>query len=115
MTERYHPVLVALHWLLAALILFSLAMGSLSLEEIPNDSPAKLFALRGHMTAGVLILVLMAVRLLMRLTTAHPRAASTGSALLDWWRGSHTSRSTRSWFSWRQAASCSPCRPACRG
>ena len=54
--SRYHPALVALHWLTAILILFSLGMGMLVLEEIPNSAPEKIDALRGHMIAGIAIL-----------------------------------------------------------
>jgi len=80
---RYHRLLVGLHWLLAAVIVFALAMGTLSLKEIPNASPEKLFALRGHMIAGVAILALMAVRLAVRLWLPRPAPASTGNRLLD--------------------------------
>lgn len=80
---RYHPALVALHWPAAALILFSLAMGTLSLEKIPNSSPDKLFALRGHMVAGFAIFVLMLARLAVRLSTPRPPAVSTGHAFID--------------------------------
>ena len=78
---RYHPALVALHWLLALLIVFSLAMGTLSLKEIPNASPDKLFALRGHMVLGVAILVLMVVRFAVRMGT--PRPALPGQGFLN--------------------------------
>jgi cytochrome b561 len=81
--HRYHRALVVLHWLLAAMILFSLAMGMLSLVDIPNSSPDKLFALRGHMVAGIVILVLMLVRLAVRLATPRPAPAPTGIGLLD--------------------------------
>jgi len=81
--SRYHPALVSLHWLLAFLILFSLGMGTFLLKEIPNSSPDKIFALRGHMIAGIVILVLMLVRLVVRVTTARPAPAATGNALLD--------------------------------
>ncbi|HEX6267141.1 MAG TPA: cytochrome b/b6 domain-containing protein [Burkholderiales bacterium] len=81
--EKYHPALVALHWLLAALVVFMLVMGMVSLEEIPNSSPDKLFALRGHMVIGVAILVLMLVRLVVRFSTRRPPAATTGHPLLD--------------------------------
>ncbi len=80
---RYHPLLVTLHWLLAFLILFSLGMGMFSLKEIANSSPDKIFALRGHMVAGVLILVLMLVRLIVRFTASKPAPATTGNRFLD--------------------------------
>lgn len=80
---RYHPLLVGLHWLLALLILFALAMGTFSLKEIPNASPEKLFALRGHMIAGVAILALMLVRLGLRLWLPRPAPATTGNRFLD--------------------------------
>ena len=81
--ERYPRALVVLHLLLAALILFSLAMGMLSLASIPNGSPDKLFALRGHMVAGIAILLLMLVRLAVRLASPRPAPARTGIALAD--------------------------------
>jgi cytochrome b561 len=80
---RYHPVLVALHWLLAVAIVLALAMGTFSLKEIPNSAPEKLFALRGHMIAGMAILALMLVRLGVRLWLPRPAPATTGNQLLD--------------------------------
>lgn len=80
---RYHPALVALHWLLALLIGFSLVMGFAALTRISNADPQKLFALRGHMIAGIAILALMLVRFAVRLATRRPPPASTGNALLD--------------------------------
>jgi cytochrome b561 len=81
MTARYHPVVVVLHWLLAALVLFSLGMGMLSLASIPNASPDKLFALRGHMVLGVTIGVLTLVRLLAVALTRRPQAVSLASRI----------------------------------
>lgn len=84
---RYHPALVALHWLLAALIVFSLMKGTFSLKEIPNASPDKLFALRGHMVLGVAILVLMAARFAVRLGTPPSTINSCGAtACCGAWR-----------------------------
>ena len=80
---RYHPALVALHWLLALLLIVALTMGTLALKTVPNSSPDKLSALQGHMIAGGLILVLTIARLLVRLKSAHPAPASTGNATLD--------------------------------
>ncbi len=80
---RYHPALAALHWLAALLILFSLAMGTLSLEKMPNASPDKLFALRAHMVVGFAIFALMLVRLAVRASTRRPLPASTGHVFAD--------------------------------
>lgn len=83
MTNRYHPALVVLHWVLAVLLLVSLGMGSLVLSEMPNTMPEKLQALQGHMVAGGLIFVLTVVRLFLRVKTRHPPAATTGAPVLD--------------------------------
>ncbi len=81
--SRYHPALVALHWLIAIALLFSLGTGMLVLDEIPNSSPEKVDALRTHMTAGIVILLLMLIRFGLRLGTARPAPATTGNAYLD--------------------------------
>lgn len=81
--RRYHGALVALHWLLALLLVVALAAGTFALKTVPNSSPDKLDALRGHMAAGGLILLLTLLRLVVRLKTAHPAQASTGNAWLD--------------------------------
>jgi len=81
--SRYHPLLVFLHWLLAAGISFSLARSFIQLAPMSNADPAKLGALRLHMTAGLVLLTLMSIRLVVRLTTVRPSAASTGTAMLD--------------------------------
>ena len=80
---RYHRALVTLHWLLAVLLIAMLAVGTLTLKTVPNASPDKIDALRGHMIAGGLILLLTLVRLIVRLSTRHPAPATTGNALLD--------------------------------
>lgn len=82
-TRRYHPALVALHWLLAPLMVLALALGTFVLKEIPNDSIDKIGALRGHMIMGIAIGALMLVRLIVRWRTSHPPAASAGHPLLD--------------------------------
>jgi len=81
--SRYHPVLVGLHWLLAALIMLALVTGTFVLKELPNTSPDKIGALRGHMIIGFVIGALMLVRLVIRMRTKRPSAALTGSTLLD--------------------------------
>ncbi len=81
--NRYHGALVALHWLLALLLIVALAMGTFALKSVPNSSPDKISALQGHMVAGGLILLLTLVRLAVRLKTTHPAPASTGNPMLD--------------------------------
>jgi cytochrome b561 len=81
--SRYHPVLVALHWALALLIIAALALGTLIMAKMPNSDPMKIEALRSHLAGGVLILLLMVVRLVVRMVTRHPASASTGAPSLD--------------------------------
>jgi len=81
--SRYHPLLVALHWVMALLIIAALALGALVLVRIPNSNPMKIEALRGHMGGGLLILTLMLLRLITRILTRHPPASTAGNALLD--------------------------------
>lgn len=85
-TRRYHPALVALHWLLALLLVLALGMGTFVLKEIPNDAIDKIGALRGHMIIGIAIGALMLVRLVVRWRTGRPPVASTGHVVLDWLR-----------------------------
>jgi len=67
---RWHPASIALHWLLASMILGSLAVG-LVMTELPL-SPTRLKLYNWHKWAGVTILALSAVRLLWRLTHRAP-------------------------------------------
>ena len=83
LVSRYHPLLVILHWVLAFFILGALALGALVLAKIPTTDPAKIEALRAHMSGGMIILVLMLIRLVVRTGSAHPAPASAGHPLLD--------------------------------
>jgi len=80
---RYHPIIVALHWLLAAMILLALFAGNFLLEALPNSDPAKIDGLRAHMTIGIAIGALMLVRLITRFATETPPHADTGNAMLN--------------------------------
>jgi cytochrome b561 len=80
--KRYHPWLVAIHWLTALLFLFNLTAGTFLLKWLPNDA-AKILPLANHMTLGILILVLTIVRIFVRRVTPVPAPATTGNALLD--------------------------------
>lgn len=83
LVSRYHPLLVALHWILAVLIIAALLLGAVVMAKLPNSDPMKVEALFSHMIGGSLILVLMLVRLVVRLRTEHPAPPSTGVRILD--------------------------------
>ncbi len=70
--HRYHPLLVALHWLVALMIATSLLGGLLGLATTPNDDPMKPVFLTGHMAGGLALLAVMVVRLATRLSTRRP-------------------------------------------
>ncbi len=80
---RYHPALVALHWLLAIAIIFSLIMGHFVLAETLNTDPEKIFKLKIHMGMGIAILLFMIFRLVVRRRTQHPPEADIGNATLN--------------------------------
>lgn len=81
--NRYHPALVALHWLLAAMIIGGLVAGGLGLASTPNSDPFKLFSLKMHMSIGTGILVLMIARLAIRFMTKKPPHADIGNKTLN--------------------------------
>jgi cytochrome b561 len=69
-TRRYHPVAVALHWLLALLIVAGFVLG-LYMTGLPI-SPARLKLYNLHKWLGIVILLLSALRLLWRLAVKPP-------------------------------------------
>jgi cytochrome b561 len=75
----YHPVVVAMHWLLALLIVAELSLGLLAF--IAASETQRIALLRWHFPLGVLIALLMIVRLGVRLLTASPAPAD---ALSRW-------------------------------
>jgi cytochrome b561 len=81
--SRYHPLLVALHWVLAFLIVAALILGFFGLATMPNADPQKIGLLRAHMAGGMLILALMVIRFVVRLWTSRPPEATTGHRFLD--------------------------------
>jgi cytochrome b561 len=83
LASRYQPVLVALHWLLALMIIGLLCLGFFVLANMPNTDPKKLDILVWHMTGGMFVLVLTILRFVIRIWSARPATATTGSPLLD--------------------------------
>jgi len=67
--DRYGGVAIALHWLIAVLILAQIALGWF-LEEIPRGTPMRGFYVNLHKSTGLTIALLIVLRLGWRL--AHP-------------------------------------------
>jgi cytochrome b561 len=83
MVSRYHPLLATLHWLLAILLVAMLGIGFFVLAAMPNNDPNKIGILLIHMSVGMLILVLMVLRFVVRCWTSKPPQATTGHRSLD--------------------------------
>ena len=81
MSERYTPAAIALHWIVALLILANLALG-LYTVDMPL-SPQKLRNFSFHKWIGVTVFLLAAARLLWRL--GHP-APALPAAMPPWER-----------------------------
>jgi cytochrome b561 len=85
-TKRYHPLLVTLHWLIAILIFatayfaigFGEGEGGRGFVTIAGFQPIAI-----HMLLGILTLILLVVRLIVRWRTQKPAWATTGSVILD--------------------------------
>jgi cytochrome b561 len=83
--KRYHPALVALHWLIVILI-FATAYLVLAEGEGRRSFGFTIVGLPTidiHMILGLSVLVLMVVRLVVRLVTRHPEWATAGNRLFD--------------------------------
>jgi cytochrome b561 len=82
LASRYQPALVALHWLLALMIVSLLCVGVFA-RSLPNASPIKLDVLTLHMAGGTSVLLLMVLRFVIRVRSARPAPATIGSSRLD--------------------------------
>jgi cytochrome b561 len=79
LASRYQPMLVALHWLVALMIIGLLCLGFFVLADMPNTDPRKLDILVWHMTGDMLVLASVILRVIIRLFSARPATAATGS------------------------------------
>jgi cytochrome b561 len=85
-SQRYHPALVTLHWLIALLILVTAFLALVPGGEDRRQAGlliAGLPLISIHMILGITVLVLLAVRLVIRFRTPHPEWATAGSPVLD--------------------------------
>jgi cytochrome b561 len=79
---KYHPVHVAIHWFIVFAMAQLLLRGALIMVNVPNSSPEKISALRAHMFAGSLVLVLMILRVVLVKSTHLPHSAKGPTPLL---------------------------------
>ena len=85
--KRYHPALVALHWIIFVLIFVTALLGMGGGESGEGRRGGSLLpgipTLEIHMILGITVLVLLIVRLIMRWRTKSPAWATTGNSFLD--------------------------------
>jgi len=67
----YKPIVVAIHWLTAALIVTQVWLG-FTFAALPKDTPERLEFFTWHKTVGVTILILALIRLAVRLMNPPP-------------------------------------------
>jgi cytochrome b561 len=79
--KRFRPLWIILHWLMALLVFLTFAIGLTSLANNPNTD-AKLVPLGLHMAIGIVILVIVVARYILRMLVFQParRAESAGVA-----------------------------------
>ena len=86
-TDGYAPVQVGLHWLVAALVLFQLVFGESmaaateAAEEGVAPSASDALLATAHYWVGISILVLFAIRLVVRLRVGAPEPAQGNPVL----------------------------------
>lgn len=79
--NRYHPIHVVLHWLVAILTIFLLGVGLLIFPNTPNAQEIQMLGI--HKIAGILLGVFMAGRLITRFVFKRPAPADAGHPLLN--------------------------------
>lgn len=75
-STRYTRTAIALHWLIALLIIATFFLG-LTMVDMPGITPTKLKYFNWHKWMGVTVLALAVLRLLWRLTHAAPSLPET--------------------------------------
>lgn len=70
--SRYGAVAMALHWLIAALLLVNIALGLYVAEIMPDADPMHGAVLQFHKSVGLTVLVLSLLRVLWRLVNPAP-------------------------------------------
>lgn len=76
--DRYHPLIITLHWLVAILTFSNLLLGLIVFQNRNLPNPVGI-----HMLFGLGILLMILVRFSARFLTRRPPDATTGSRSLD--------------------------------
>ena len=77
MTQKYHPLSRAIHWLMALLIIFLLALGIYMADFLPSDAPNKFEIYDLHKSCGVMVLILVFIRIFNRFLHQAPSLPKT--------------------------------------
>ena len=80
--KRYHPLQVMLHWLVVILVFGAFVIGK-SMSGQPNNAE-KLTPLALHMGVGILTLLVIVVRFVVKMKLPKPEHVSAGNAAFDW-------------------------------
>jgi cytochrome b561 len=81
--KRYHPALVAIHWLMALLVIMMLGVGKVVMPGVSPEDPQKVMMLQSHAYIGMALAVLLVIRLVLRYATKRPAPADAGNAFLN--------------------------------
>lgn len=81
--QRYHPAHVALHWLMALLVILMLGAGKVLMPDVSPEDPQKVSMLLSHATIGITLTVLLVLRFITRFTTRRPAPVDAGSRFLN--------------------------------
>jgi cytochrome b561 len=81
--SRYHPVHVAVHWLMFLLVIMMLGVGKFVMPGIPVDNLQKPSMLQTHAYIGIFITILLVVRLIVLFITKRPAPADAGNSFLN--------------------------------
>lgn len=81
--KRYHPALVAMHWIVAIMIFMALVIGGPMMADLKSTDPQKLSGLTGHMIWGSVVGALLIIRLITRFGTQKPPKADAKNGLLN--------------------------------
>jgi cytochrome b561 len=81
--KRYHPALVAIHWLMALLVIMMLGVGKVVMPGVSPEDPQKVMMLQSHAYIGMALTALLVIRLVLRYVTKRPAPADAGNAFLN--------------------------------